>query len=83
MLMYITESLNITLRHLMLFQDILETHIWIDVVSINQNDNEEKAWQVRMMKDIYLNVKSLIGWVGLADDISRLTLDTVWQCSLY
>ena len=82
-LMYITVSLDIALRHLMLFQDLLKQHIWIDAVCINQEDNEEKAWQVRMMKDIYMNAKSSIGWLGLADEVSRLALETAWECNLY
>jgi hypothetical protein len=82
-LMLITASLDIALRHLLLFQDLLKQYIWIDAVCINQTDNEEKAWQVRMMKDIYLNAKSSIGWLGLPDEVSRLAFKTAWECELY
>jgi hypothetical protein len=82
-LMNITASLDLALRHLILFQDLLRQPIWIDAVCINQEDNEEKAWQVRMMKDIYMKAKSSIGWLGLPDEVSRLALETVWEAELY
>lgn len=82
-LMSITVSLDAALRHLMLFQDLPKQQIWIDAVCINQDDSEEKSWQVRMMKEIYLNAKSSIGWLGLADEVSRLAIGTVWEAKLY
>jgi hypothetical protein len=82
-LLNITASLDLALRHLILFQDLLRQPIWIDAVCINQEDNEEKAWQVRMMKDIYIKAKSSIGWLGLPDEVSRLALETVWEAELY
>jgi hypothetical protein len=81
--MSITVRFDAALRHLMLFQDLLKQQIWIDAVCINQDDSKEKSWQVRMMKEIYLNAKSSIGWLGLADEVSRLAIGTVWEAKLY
>lgn len=82
-LMYITKSLDSAIRHLMLFPNLLEDCIWIDAICIDQGDLDEKSWQVSMMKDIYLNAKSSIGWVGLADHASRLAFETLWEYRLY
>ncbi|KAI0479752.1 HET-domain-containing protein [Xylaria cf. heliscus] len=38
--------------------------IWVDAICINQSDAEEKAYQVRLMRDIYSNAKDTIIWLG-------------------
>jgi hypothetical protein len=42
--------------------------IWADAVCINQADDEEKSWQVRMMGDVYRNADRVLIWLGLAED---------------
>jgi hypothetical protein len=42
--------------------------VWIDFVCINQEDNEEKASQVMMMKDIYETASRVIVWLGNGPD---------------
>ncbi|KAK6836777.1 heterokaryon incompatibility protein [Apiospora arundinis] len=39
--------------------------LWIDSICINQNDNQERSWQVAMMKDIYRSASHVIGWLGM------------------
>jgi hypothetical protein len=41
--------------------------IWIDVVSINQNDASERTQQVAMMAQIYLNARRVVIWLGELD----------------
>jgi hypothetical protein len=38
--------------------------IWIDAVCINQEDNEERGFQVGMMSSIYQNAEEIIAWLG-------------------
>lgn len=38
--------------------------IWIDAICINQQDNEEKNIQVKMMRSIYKQATSVIFWLG-------------------
>jgi hypothetical protein len=39
-------------------------HIWIDALSINQNDLRERASQVTIMKDIYNMASCITVWLG-------------------
>lgn len=38
--------------------------LWIDAVCINQDDPEEKTWQVRLMRNIYSTAAKVIIWLG-------------------
>jgi hypothetical protein len=38
--------------------------VWIDAICINQKDNEEKAWQVQLMGEIYRRAKGVIVYLG-------------------
>jgi hypothetical protein len=44
--------------------------IWIDAISINQQDGEEKGRQVERMRDIYSNAQRTIIWLGEGDNSS-------------
>lgn len=39
-------------------------YLWADAICINQNDNQEKTCQVRMMRDIYEKAERVIIWLG-------------------
>ncbi|KAF4539069.1 Heterokaryon incompatibility protein [Lasiodiplodia theobromae] len=39
-------------------------HFWIDALCINQNDNEERSYQVGMMGQIYASAANLWIWLG-------------------
>ncbi|OCK85007.1 hypothetical protein K432DRAFT_456297, partial [Lepidopterella palustris CBS 459.81] len=34
--------------------------LWIDCISINQADNNEKSWQVQMMRDMIENAQNVM-----------------------
>jgi hypothetical protein len=38
--------------------------VWADAICINQNDNQEKTRQVRMMRNIYKKAERVIIWLG-------------------
>lgn len=46
---------------------LMERHVWIDALCINQSDSKEKATQVEMMGDIYSNAARVIAWLGNED----------------
>lgn len=49
--------------------------IWVDALCINQCDLEEKSSQVALMSRIYWRSSRAIGWLGLADETSDVTID--------
>jgi hypothetical protein len=54
-------------------------HLWIDAVCINQNDNEEKAKQVPLMRDIYSLAGAVDVWLGPAADNSDFAIEFIGQ----
>ncbi|KAF2874347.1 heterokaryon incompatibility protein-domain-containing protein [Massariosphaeria phaeospora] len=48
--------------------------VWADYISINQDDNEEKKWQVQRMADIYAQAESVAIWLGPESDESHLAM---------
>lgn len=57
-----------------LFQLQNEAHeglVWVDAICINQRDNEEKANQVSMMRDIYKRAANVIFWLGKQEQYDR------------
>lgn len=52
-------------------------YLWIDAISINQEDIPERTAQVAMMNRIYGEAKHVLGWMGGADDYSKLALATM------
>ncbi|PKS12987.1 hypothetical protein jhhlp_000328 [Lomentospora prolificans] len=57
----ITPALEIALRGLRRKQPL---DIWIDQICINQQDLQEKALQIPLMKDIYTLSSQTIAWLG-------------------
>jgi hypothetical protein len=49
--------------------------LWIDAISLNQQDIEEKNHQVQQMKQIYQAATNTLVWLGPADRDSDLLLD--------
>ncbi|KAH7359346.1 heterokaryon incompatibility protein-domain-containing protein [Plectosphaerella cucumerina] len=41
--------------------------VWIDAICINQEDMAERAAQVSIMRDVYLNCEAVIVWFGVED----------------
>jgi hypothetical protein len=48
--------------------------LWIDALSINQNDLEERSQQVGRMGDIYKFARRVVVWLGLPSEDSSLAL---------
>ena len=45
--------------------------IWVDALSINQHDREERAKQVRKMSEIFAQAENVCVWLGVADPDSK------------
>ena len=58
------------------YQDKPRT-LWIDAVSINQQDLRERSYQVQMMADIYSRARRVVVWLGKESDDSSLAMDCV------
>lgn len=67
---WVTRSLWIALRRIRLKDRI--RLLWADAICINQKDNDEKAWQVAMMTDIYKSADQVLIWLGEKADESHL-----------
>lgn len=74
----LTSSLDICLRHLreLCHRGKVESKpLWIDQICINQDDNDEKSFQVMLMKDVYSSAHQVIVWLGPAADDSDKVMD--------
>jgi len=49
--------------------------LWVDAICINQEDNEEKNAQVKLMNLIYLAAERVMVWLGRAEDDSDLAME--------
>ena len=45
--------------------------IWVDAICINQTDIEERASQVTQMGQIYTKARSVVTWLGCADETTE------------
>ena len=62
-------NLESALRHVR--SRFLPLYIWADAVCINQDDNDERARQVMLMRDIYSNCIRVRAWLGPSADDDR------------
>ncbi|KAH9209828.1 heterokaryon incompatibility protein-domain-containing protein, partial [Leptodontidium sp. 2 PMI_412] len=58
----ISHNLSIALRHLRLSKDVRT--LWIDAISINQDDIEERSEEVAKMGPLYSNARRVVVWLG-------------------
>ncbi|KAH8653956.1 heterokaryon incompatibility protein-domain-containing protein [Tricladium varicosporioides] len=65
--LYITDTLKIALQRLRLPNS--PRLLWIDQICIDQNDNDERGHQVKLMASIYSMAKEVIIWLGDASYI--------------
>jgi hypothetical protein len=72
----VTENLGTWLRHTQkgLTEYKVSMAFWADAICINQDDDDEKAWQVQQMPDIYKTADSVFVWLGPAADDSDLAI---------
>lgn len=65
----ITTNLEAAIRHLR-FRDG-DRVFWIDAISVNQTDNDERNPQVLLIQDIYTHCERCITWLGEEDDNTK------------
>jgi len=53
-----------------------QRRLWIDAICINQDDLEERAQQVSIMRDIYKGARRTVVWLGDADKDSDAAFST-------
>jgi hypothetical protein len=59
---YISANLHAALQRLRSPHD--QVTLWVDAICINQQDDDERAYQVGMMRDIYKNSSEVLIWLG-------------------
>jgi len=58
----VTENLEAALQELSTQQNAFR--MWVDAIYINQNDLDERAREVKRMKDIYKGASKVVAWMG-------------------
>ncbi|KAM0430059.1 hypothetical protein ACHAPT_006065 [Fusarium lateritium] len=53
--------------------------VWVDALSIDQQNPDERAQQVQLMPDIYSNAESVAVWLGPEEDDSSSAVDFLDQ----
>jgi hypothetical protein len=71
----VTVNLECALRYLR--RDYEARWLWVDAISINQKDIDERSHQVRLMKDVYISCMADLIWFGEAEDDTELALATL------
>jgi Heterokaryon incompatibility protein (HET) len=69
----VTRNLYSAMYHLVYYTNTKV--VWIDALCINQTDDEEKSWQVQLMKEIYQRADHVSVWLGPADATSDTVMD--------
>ncbi|KAF2852960.1 hypothetical protein T440DRAFT_466522 [Plenodomus tracheiphilus IPT5] len=73
----ITASLCSALRRIRKEDEVI--HVWVDAVCINQDDDHEKATQVRMLPSIFQSAEMVLCWIGEERDDSSAAIQTLLQ----
>jgi hypothetical protein len=73
----ITASLYSALQRIRKRDEVI--HIWVDAVCINQDDDHEKAIQVRMLPKIFQSAEVVLCWIGEERDDSPTAIQTLLQ----
>ena len=59
-----------------------KTRIWVDAICINQRDDEEKAYQIPLMEDIYGSANQVLIWLGKDSESSDIAMHYISKASL-
>ncbi|KAF2686495.1 HET-domain-containing protein, partial [Lentithecium fluviatile CBS 122367] len=59
-----------------------EQYFWIDALSINQEDEIEKSWQVQRMNHIFQEAQYALVWLGPASEDSGKAMEALEQVGL-
>lgn len=75
--LYISQNLADALDHIL--ERTLDSgpYLWIDQACINQSDQEERSAQVGYMKEIYGKAAAVCIWLGLSEDDTEHTSQTI------
>jgi hypothetical protein len=79
----LTESAGDAIRSISAHVDLPSIFIWIDQVCIDQENPEEKATQVSLMKKIYERAGNIIVWLGPESDNSHLVIEKIREVSAF
>ncbi|KAI9688025.1 MAG: hypothetical protein M1820_010313, partial [Bogoriella megaspora] len=72
---YVRTNLELALRQLRKYRRIQEGFkIWVDAISINQDDVEERSEQVARMKNIFKSAWHVLVWLGKEKNNSDLAM---------
>ncbi|KAJ5640280.1 uncharacterized protein N7484_008142 [Penicillium longicatenatum] len=73
----VTENLHAALSQL---RDVnFERILWVDAICINQENDEERAQQIQIMRTIYGQAKCVIVWLGEAANGGDQALESIRQ----
>ncbi|KAI0437509.1 heterokaryon incompatibility protein-domain-containing protein [Xylaria telfairii] len=73
---YVSANLHAALRRLRTPNEVVK--LWVDAICINQQDAAERAYQVRMMRDIYQNSSEVLIWLGETGPYDDMG-DWIWE----
>ncbi len=77
----ITENLAVALRHLQ--HERKSLLLWIDAICINQDDHNEKGFQVQRMGKIYSEAAVVLSWLGPEDHPSTIAMTKLSRLNQY
>ncbi|KAJ9650343.1 hypothetical protein H2198_010351 [Neophaeococcomyces mojaviensis] len=58
-------------------------YLWVDAICINQSDLDEKAVQVRLMKNIYRQASKVLAWLGPEDEATSHVFEVIDNLSKF
>ncbi|EPE24757.1 hypothetical protein GLAREA_08610 [Glarea lozoyensis ATCC 20868] len=71
----VTQNLEIALRHLR--RSTSHRVLWIDAICIDQQNTDERNYQVRRMGEVYQTARQVLVWLGPSDKTSPLAVQTL------
>jgi hypothetical protein len=73
----ITASLRSALRRIRKRDEVI--HVWVDAICIDQENDYEKATQIRMLPNIFQSAEIVLCWIGEERDDSTSAIETLLQ----